>query len=175
MRSKATATKQARKLLSQNGFNVDNYSCTKNSTNLEINLEEIAQKQNIRIIEEILPDKISGFFYRKNGNLAICINKDHGIHRKRFTLAHELGHHVLHSNESLHYDKNPSEEAIYFRSDVSSSEETEANHFAAELLMPQELVSKCIDNGITTIPDLADAFNVSEDAMNYRLINLGYL
>jgi len=62
----------------------------------------------------------------------------------------------------------------HFRiNDVSNLEVIEANHFAAELLMPDILIKKCIDSGINHVNDLASKFNVSEDAMRYRLINFG--
>jgi Zn-dependent peptidase ImmA (M78 family) len=86
----------------------------------------------------------------------------------------------MHSNDPLHYDLNlvedENEDRFLFRADnISSPAEMEANHFAAELLMPEEHVKSLIADGTTSIQDLADKFNVSPGAMKYRLINLGYL
>jgi Zn-dependent peptidase ImmA (M78 family) len=64
------------------------------------------------------------------------------------------------------------------------SEEIEANQFAAELLMPKDFVVTEIQkalkkhethDGDTIIGELAKAFDVSTQAMEYRLKNLGFL
>lgn len=41
--------------------------------------------------------------------------------------------------------------------------------------MPEELVAELIESGMTSIQGLSEKFDVSQDAMKYRLINLGYL
>jgi Predicted Zn peptidase len=57
------------------------------------------------------------------------------IGRKRFTIAHEIGHFVLHSREGL--EKNDTTASFTVWNDAN--EEAEANFFAAELLMPEFL------------------------------------
>ena len=65
---------------------------------------------------------------------------------------------------------------LHFRADnILSPQETEANYFAAELLMPEILIDRCIENGMFSITELAASFQVSDQAMRYRLINIGYL
>jgi Zn-dependent peptidase ImmA (M78 family) len=174
MKGKAFAVKQAKKLLSQFDFKADTYSCDKNH-GCEVNVEAIASKLKIKVVRDQLSDNISGVFIKKDSNLVLGVNSNHSITRQRFTIAHEIGHYLLHSNETLHLDKDKNDSEIFFRSDVSSLNEVEANHFAAELLMPQELVQRCIDHDITSIFQLSNLFNVSEDAIKYRLINLGFL
>lgn len=51
--------------------------------------------------------------------------------------------------------------------------ELEANEIAAELLMPQEGVTRMFDEG-KNIEEMADFFVVSESAMTMRLLNLNY-
>ena len=51
--------------------------------------------------------------------------------------------------------------------------EFSANRFAAAILMPEELVEKAIQER-TSVSDMARSFGVSEEAMGYRLQNLGY-
>jgi Zn-dependent peptidase ImmA (M78 family) len=58
---------------------------------------------------------------------------------------------------------------------VDNPTEREANYFAAELLMPGELIEICIQANIKSTQELAARFKVSEQAMTFRLINLGYL
>lgn len=92
--------------------------------------------------------------------------------RRRFTLAHELGHFLL---------NHKGENGILFRDgDYNFSglqpnfQEREANQFAAELLMPAFRVHSLIKNTPQTLGTLAQTFAVSESAMTYRLRNLGY-
>lgn len=95
--------------------------------------------------------------------------------RKRFTLAHEFGHHVLlHVNE--HGDRLLRDTDGNFNSNVNDSREREANQFAAELLMPKDTLHFAIgQKGYTTIDSLANLFGVSQAAMKWRLVNLGMI
>ncbi len=175
MRGKAFAVKQARKVLNQyRSAHKDNF----NLGDYRIDPQEIADSLNISVVPHNFSDNISGVFFRKNGKLYLGVNSSQHEHRQRFTIAHEIGHYILHSQETLHYDTHhdthPSE--VSFRADnISSFEETEANHFAAELLMPEDSVQELIESGVTSIQELAEKFDVSKDAMQYRLVNLGYL
>jgi Zn-dependent peptidase ImmA (M78 family) len=74
---------------------------------------------------------------------------------------------------------------VDFRDDRSSAgtdqEEIQANAFAAELLMPKDLVMRAVtetglgpDDSVDVLVDsLAEQFGVSRQAMDYRLVNLG--
>lgn len=169
--SKALAAKQAKRLLVQVGFKSDDYDPT-TTTGCSIDLEAIADKLQIQLNPSKLPDSVSGVFFRRDKKLFLIYNEDQSEHRQRFTIAHEIGHYILHASESLHYDK----DVVFYRSnDISNSDEVEANQFAAEILMPESLIERCITSGIKYVDELANKFNVSEDAMRYRLINLGYL
>lgn len=148
-----------------------------------IDLYNIASCLKIQISEHDFADNISGAFYKEDDNKILGVNINHPLTRKRFTIAHEIGHYMLHSEDELHYDDDdklsnaPKEEKeLFFRSEISDdTTETEANIFAANLLMPEELIKKCIDLGIKSIEEFADCFNVSQVAMRYRLTNLSYL
>lgn len=175
MRGRSHAVRQAKKLLNQyystSGHKID-------PENFEIDIHLLARHLNINVLEHPFSDKISGVFFKKEGKLFLGVNSKHHPHRQRFTLAHEIGHYILHSEDPLHYDLNLSEEGdrFLFRAEnVSSLEEIEANIFAAEILMPAKRVEELIDRGVLSIQELANKFNVSSGAMKYRLINLGYL
>jgi Zn-dependent peptidase ImmA (M78 family) len=96
--------------------------------------------------------------------------------RQRFTIAHEIGHLVLHDLGEVHVDK------VNFRSSLSSTaenvEEVEANAFAAALLMPRALVMADLQGQVVNIEDdrqidwLSKRYGVSNQAMTYRLINI---
>lgn len=174
MKGKNYAKRQAEKLLSKYLGDIENIDI--NSDNdLPIDVNHIAKKLNIKVILYDFSDGVSGAFFKDHDNLILGVNKSHSKQRQRFTIAHEIAHYILHSTEYLHYDLKKQEE-IFFRADnISNPDEVEANHFAAELLMPEILINKCIDNNILLIEDLAKLFNVSKDAMMYRLISLRIL
>lgn len=109
-------------------------------------------------------DKISGAIaYTKGGTPKIYINRALSPERTTFTLAHEFGHLVLHSGENkFRLDMR----GAY--NDEDSKEETEANYFAASLLMPKERFlleyNRLKDEHL-----VADYFGVSISAVRARL------
>ncbi|MGY5352006.1 ImmA/IrrE family metallo-endopeptidase [Wenyingzhuangia sp. IMCC45533] len=152
-----------------------------NVNSLPIDVEALAQKLDIKIDKQNLEDNLSGFFVRKEGRNVIGLNENHSEVRKRFTIAHEIGHFNLHSEQPLFIDYY--QEKIYRRNKNTNDDyeiEREANIFAANLLMPEHLISQQIDN----LPDnlsyveqvncLTKVFNVSKQAMDIRLKSLGY-
>ncbi|KPZ59554.1 MULTISPECIES: ImmA/IrrE family metallo-endopeptidase [unclassified Pseudoalteromonas] len=146
---------------------------------LPVNIEDIAGKLSIKVdsINPFNPDYIglSGLAEINNqGQRVIYCNSTESSNRKRFTLAHELGHHVLNhvnpQNPCFRDDSNT------FNSNSSIWQEREANNFAAQLLMPLDAIKTMLFvKGISNIKQLAEMFQVSEAAMYYRLKNLGYL
>jgi Zn-dependent peptidase ImmA (M78 family) len=92
--------------------------------------------------------------------------------KKRFVIAHELGHFEMHRNLiHLHNDTDATLE--YFK---NGNQETEANEFASELLMPESLFRKECD-GKKFSPDLlrflADRFKTSITSTAYKYFELG--
>lgn len=89
--------------------------------------------------------------------------------RRRFTVAHEIGHWICHCRRA-------GGDEIHCRpADVSTDapsdpREREANVFAAELLMPERVVFAHHADGMPTA-QMAQRFGVSELAMSWRLYN----
>ena len=110
----------------------------------------------------------------QHGRRIIRSNVEESEQRQRFTLAHEIGHHVLgHVTSERHPCRDNSSN---FNSTVNSSQEQDANNFAAQLLMPEEAIKILIlRKGISDVEKLSKEFSVSGSAMYYRLKNLGYL
>jgi Zn-dependent peptidase ImmA (M78 family) len=145
-------------------------------------VEDIAAGLGIRVLEEALPEDISGVLdLRESGKPCIFINKAHNKNRQRFSIAHEIGHFTLRKPLGVHVDKQ-----TFFRSakipEPLEADEIRANKFAAALLMPEYLISPrledlsdWLDQEEDIIETLAEDFGVSITAMSYRLQNLGYL
>lgn len=125
---------------------------------------------------------ISGGLFRSGDSVVIGVNELHARSRQRFTIAHELGHLRLHDLEKPHLDRGF---RVAWRdsrsSDGSDLREIEANQYAAELLMPAEMLKHDVGTrGVDYETDelvslLAKRYRVSVQAMTYRLVNLGYL
>lgn len=114
------------------------------------------------------PNTLSGII-RKDpdspDNYNIYVNAEHHERRRRFTIAHEIAHFVLHRDI---IGDGISDDALY-RSGLSNKIEAQANRLAADILMPWELLDPLLDGGTTDIDELSKAFNVSRSAMSIRL------
>ncbi|KHS07669.1 MULTISPECIES: ImmA/IrrE family metallo-endopeptidase [Xanthomonas] len=131
---------------------------------LPIDPFEIAQREGLGFAPIF---EASGWYKPREGK--IYYNPNEPLVRQRFTVAHELAHHLFQHGER------PRDAAPQF-SAATDPVEAQANRFAAELLMPVGSVKLLVvDQGVTDISLLARYFNVSEIAMKYRLKNLGYL
>lgn len=102
-----------------------------------------------------------------DGYYYLCeYNLEEVSYRNRFTIAHELAHVLLgHVREG----RAPKRDTNFKNYDP---DETDANAFAASLLMPAHLVKRLYKSA-RNVQELADAFGVSSMAMSYRLQNLG--
>jgi Zn-dependent peptidase ImmA (M78 family) len=137
-----------------------------------ISVAKIAELNKLEIFEySKLPDSISALIEPSKN--VILINPSHNEVRKRFSIAHEIGHHVLGHFEDDSSEDNDGDEVQeeYLKIKHSADKETEANEFAAELLMPLRLVKNEYSKGKDP-KALAKIFNVSEQAMWIRLSSL---
>jgi Zn-dependent peptidase ImmA (M78 family) len=118
-----------------------------------------------------LTEAVSGALVKRPGaDPSILLNAEDSKNRKRFTCAHELGHFIRRTDEPEQY------EYVDYRDQLSSTgkdaEEKFANRFAANLLMPEFLVKAFHDEQLPEFR-MAKKFGVSQEAMHYRLENLG--
>lgn len=146
-------------------------------------VERLARDLGADIRYQAFDGDVSGLLYREGDVRIIGVNSAHSKTRQRFTVAHELGHLILHRGRPLIVDK---QVRVNLRDGVSSlatdREEIQANRFAAALLMPSEWVERLALAVVTKhrslsdeelVGQLADRFRVSGQAMSYRLVNLG--
>ena len=118
-------------------------------------------------------EAISGLLLPSLGE--IWVNRDEGGQwpaRRRFTIAHEIGHHVLHrtGQQALFCRKATVQEgaAPTTRAPLPVNEQ-EANAFAAALLMPAELVQQHYERCRGDFEELCRVFSSSGAAMGRRL------
>lgn len=141
-------------------------------------VDQVANYLGIRIELADLGHECSAVLVRKGTSAIVGVNKEHHENRRRFSIAHEIGHFVLHRGNT-YVDKGY---RVHFRDLESGSatkrEEMAANAFAAALLMPSKWVKRAFDKRPFDLSDdeglgkLAEKFKVSPQAMTFRLINL---
>ena len=154
-----------------------------NSVSLPIPIKEVIKKIGIKLSPYDLGNDVSGVLVIDNETCKIGYNSTESHVRQRFTLAHELGHFILHKNKNQ--DVFVDNVTYMFRKSNTRSVdykiEMEANQFAAAILMPEIMIERelnKLNNGNLSdhdlIVELANKFKVSQIAMTYRLNNLGY-
>lgn len=152
-----------------------------------VDIVRIARSLGARLSEVPFDGDISGMLYRDGADVVIGINPKHGDKRKRFSTAHEIGHLHLHKGRQIIVDRSVHTSGavrVNFRDETSGQatdrEEIQANQFAAALLMPEAFVRRALPKVSKRTVDydqllvgLAEEFDVSREAMEFRLINLG--
>ena len=148
---------------------------------LPVDVDCLAERLGIKVHYEDLEDDYSGLLVIRDGQALAYINSKHHPNRQRFSLAHEIGHFVLHESrrtdkENAYVDKSM---RLYQRSDRGYSRmEWQANVFAAQVLMPSTLLrSKIFDEGYDLedehdVARLAVVLKVSEQALSIRLTQM---
>ncbi len=122
-------------------------------------------------------DNLVGMIAKRGDKVTLLVNASDPPYRKRFTIAHELGHHFLHLLEDGEFVDS---EADLFRLPHDDQKqvapqrrrEVQANMFAAALLMPSDEVEARWDK-CRSVQEMARIFNVSESALGIRIDPLG--
>lgn len=129
--------------------------------------------------ERAMPAGDSGRILRTpDDRYVIEVNANEHPQRKRFTAAHELGHYVLHQDsidQHSHLDRLFDEAARRNpETPLSHAQEVQANRFAAEMLMPTEVVRRHYDPETDNVREIARMCQVSPNAARIRLHSLGF-
>jgi len=146
--------------------------------NIPVNVEGIIRLHGIGLNKNAnLADGLSGEI-RKIGeeDYQISTQSNEHYYRKRFTMAHELGHFLLHKdkigngvNDTPAY--RTSEKDDLFNTNITQENETEANAFAAALLMPKGAIEYYVGEK-KSLKEMSTIFQVSERALEIRIKNL---
>lgn len=143
---------------------------------LDINVEWSSEFKDDKILAGLIPAE-------KKVVLNEVLQKDGNKGRENFTKAHEIGHWILHVDQSatnaeiLPGYSMPFEKIC--RSDDRDWDEKNADKFAGYLLMPEKIVNMHMKGmniaDWNDIRELAERFGVSNEAMKIRLESLNFL
>jgi Zn-dependent peptidase ImmA (M78 family) len=130
----------------------------------------VEERLRIPVGVALFPDAVAGCCWHDGGRTMLWINGRHAVVRRRFTLAHELGHVRCGHGAGV-----PVDTPATLGDVTEDARELEANAFAAELLMPLAGVEGLV-GGEPTLEDvvrIAARYGVSAIAALYRLNALG--
>ena len=139
-----------------------------------VDVVHIASKLGIRVLTTSFrtENNYAGMIQRKGASGTIWVNRFDAWVRQRFTIAHELGHWMLHLTKDGTWAESAAQIAYRPQTPQSTEQEQEANRFAAALLMPSPLVNAYLEQEIDDPAVLADIFDVSRQAMDIRIDTL---
>lgn len=128
----------------------------------------------LKLRTAFLGSGISGMLEKSGETFLLTISATDPETRQRFTLAHEIGHFMLHRHlvgDGLDDDRayRSTEVGKYHNTLIGPKEEREANKFAANLLMPRGAVDREWAKEGATIASMSSLFGVSEHAMSIRV------
>ena len=154
--SYATIRRQAERLLQSAGVSRE-----------PVSLRDVVSALNLEVVQTTgEPFQCEGALQPMGDGHAIVVRGASNERRRRFTIAHEIGHFVLHPGRLAPQRGGAVNEAW-------RQQEREADQFAAELLMPELLVGRRCSSSALDPTRLADRFDVSRQAMQVRLSGLG--
>lgn len=136
-----------------------------------VDIRGMAKALGLKVVEDSLASNISGKLHKDWwGDYVVTVNSSHSETRKRFTIAHEIAHYVLHRDL---IEDGIVDNALYRDDRIGDWLERQANRYAATLLMPMTMVRDAWDRGQQTAAALSRSFKVSEAVAQIRMIELG--
>lgn len=151
------AIARARKLLKDAGI-----------TTAPVDVESLALAVGFKVSRKELPEGEAGSTFERRGQKHIWVNEKDGPLRQRFTILHEIAHHVL-ELPSKHGEKVPSDELERFTG--RHQEEVLCDIFAAECLVPWGLIQPLAEEKDFTLEhlaELAEQFQASRSCIASR-------
>lgn len=130
-------------------------------------IHQLAENYGLSVFKAVFEDnEIAG--YLDVDKKRVVVNQEDSEERQNFSIAHELGHWLMHRDE---VEANKDDIRIIYRKPLGGENnplEIEANAFAAYLLVPDEMFKQFHDK---TDQELASLFIVSQSVIGFRRMN----
>ena len=133
-----------------------------------IRLKDIAYDLGVIVLEGPLRGAAASLV-RVGKNATIRISLSGSYERKNFSIAHELGHFILNHGDSVQRFCSDEDMQKWHK----AQEETEANFFAGELILPKKLIEKKCDVkkiNFSPVKKIAEEFKASLTATTIRFV-----
>lgn len=130
-----------------------------------VDLQKLVEDEGLEYDEvDYFPDEVDAMIIPIEGRIVAAVNVNQAPNRRKFSLAHELGHHFLHQDRSV-LEERITIDSGHERTCGKSKDvyEVEADMFASELLIPLAFLKSIYKKGMS-IPEVAEIFMVSEAA-----------
>lgn len=124
-------------------------------------LFELAENENIKVMEKYLPNTIKGFFYRNGKFNLICLEQRLNRINKKIIFAEELGHYFTSHGDSFNLS----------RPDFVTCSVTEyrARRWAAKFLIPDKVFKKILQRDMNlNYKQIADELEVTKELLEFR-------
>lgn len=119
----------------------------------------LADKLNI-VVFNVPLGELQGFYMYLKKHRTVFLNSEiEDIHLRRVVLAHEIGHAMMHTKINSYFMR----KSTFFN---TSKYEIQANRFAAELLISDELIE---NNSGMTATQIANLAHVPPELIKYKL------
>lgn len=122
---------------------------------------DIIKSKNILLIEEEL-GSIKGYYNMVLRQKQIHLNCNLEGNQRNFTVTHELGHAILHPKSNTPFLLANTYQSI-------NKLEIEANKFAMEFLVPDDILWECINNQEYSIEQTARFLGYQKELIELRL------
>lgn len=149
----------------------------KYASSIPFDVISFAQDLGIEVLESDQLEKTTRGYIKEfsNNKMVICVNKNNYFNRKRFTIAHELGHYFLHRSALSKIRIDAEDYEPMYHDETLDQQEKDANDFGASILMPQEPFTKLWNQKDYPVEAMAKYFLVSELAIETRAKFLGLM
>jgi len=138
----------------------------------DFSMEEVAGSLGISIKEVPFMGSEGRILMSGNSGIISINSAINNQKKNNFTIAHEIGHFILHKDLTFYSDTNATLSEWY----TKGTQEKQANEFASELLIPSDLFCSIVDGkklNIALMREVSSYFNVSILAAFLKYVPLG--
>jgi len=143
-----------------------------NVTSAPVDVTALAQAEGFEVKLKELPEGEAGSTLERRGKRYILVNEQDPPMRQRFTILHEIAHHVL-NLPSVHGQASEPSESALTSSPARPPEEKACDAFASECLVPLAVIKPMIEGkpfGVQIVAELARSFGASQHCVASQFV-----